>query len=139
MQFVTSLKVIRNRQPNYGICFHILFHQRFVCVSLSDSVQIFFLFIVSVLVYVVPSSLSFTIEILRLFMLIGHRDCSVCVLIAQSCLTLCNPTDCSSPGSSVHGILQARTLEEVATSFSRDCCIYPNSSFSPKHTGKLIS
>ena len=34
-----------------------------------------------------------------------------CVLAAQSCLTLCNPTDCSSPGSSVHGILQARILE----------------------------
>ena len=32
----------------------------------------------------------------------------------QSCLTLCNPMDCSPPGSSVHGILQARTLEWVA-------------------------
>ena len=31
----------------------------------------------------------------------------------QSCLTLCNPMDCSPPGSSVHGILQARTLEWV--------------------------
>ena len=29
----------------------------------------------------------------------------------QSCLTLCNPMDCSPPGSSVHGILQARILE----------------------------
>ena len=34
-------------------------------------------------------------------------------------LTLCDPTDCSPPGSSVHGILQARTLEWVAISFSR--------------------
>ena len=41
------------------------------------------------------------------------------VLVAQSCLTLCNPTDCSSPGSSVHGILQARILERVAIPFSR--------------------
>ena len=32
----------------------------------------------------------------------------------QSCLTLCNPMDCSLPGSSVHGILQARVLEWVA-------------------------
>ena len=32
----------------------------------------------------------------------------VCVLVAQSCPTLCNPMDCSPPGSSVHGILQAR-------------------------------
>ena len=30
---------------------------------------------------------------------------------AQSCLTLCGPTGCSPPGSSVHGILQMRTLE----------------------------
>ena len=33
------------------------------------------------------------------------------VLIAQSCLILCHPTDCSPPGSSVHGILQARILD----------------------------
>ena len=37
----------------------------------------------------------------------------------QSCLTLCNPMDYSPPGSSVHGILQARILEWVATSYSR--------------------
>ena len=34
-----------------------------------------------------------------------------CVLVAQSCLILCNTMDCSPSGSSVHGILQARTLE----------------------------
>ena len=37
----------------------------------------------------------------------------------QSCLTLCDPMDCSPPGSSVHGIFQARTPEWVAISFSR--------------------
>ena len=36
----------------------------------------------------------------------------------QSCLSLCDPIDSSSPGSAVHGILQARTLEWVAISFS---------------------
>ena len=35
------------------------------------------------------------------------------VLVAQSCLTLCDPMDCSLLGSSVHGILQARILEWV--------------------------
>ena len=40
------------------------------------------------------------------------------VLVTQSCLTLCNPMDCSLPGSSVHGILQARILKCVAISFS---------------------
>ena len=38
---------------------------------------------------------------------------------AQSCSTLCDPVDCSPPGSSVHEILQARVLEWVAISFSR--------------------
>ena len=43
-----------------------------------------------------------------------------CVLKSlQSCPTLCDPMDCSPPGSSVHGILRARTLEWVAISFSR--------------------
>ena len=39
--------------------------------------------------------------------------------IAQSCLTLCNPMDCSLPGSSVHGTFEARVLEWGATAFSR--------------------
>ena len=47
------------------------------------------------------------------------KTATVCVLLAQSCLTLCNPMDCSSPGSFVHGILQARTLEWVAIPYSR--------------------
>ena len=38
---------------------------------------------------------------------------------AQSCLTFCGPVHCSTPGSSVHGILQARILERVAISDSR--------------------
>ena len=39
--------------------------------------------------------------------------------VAQLCLTLCNPMDCSLPGSSVCGILLARILEWVAIPFSR--------------------
>ena len=38
--------------------------------------------------------------------------------VAQSCLTLCDPTDCSLPGSSVHGISQARALEWGTIAFS---------------------
>ena len=41
------------------------------------------------------------------------------MLVAQSCLTLWEPMECSLPGSSVHGILKARILEWVAISFSR--------------------
>ena len=43
----------------------------------------------------------------------------VVVLVAQLCLTLFDPMDRSRPGSSVHGILQARILEWVAIPFSR--------------------
>ena len=43
----------------------------------------------------------------------------LCVFVAQSCLTLCNPMDSSLPGSSAHGIFQARMLEWVAISYSR--------------------
>ena len=41
------------------------------------------------------------------------------MLVTQSCPTLCDPIDCIPPGSSVHGILQARILEWVAMPFSR--------------------
>ena len=46
------------------------------------------------------------------------------VLVTQLCLTLCDPMDCSLPGSPVHGILQARILEWVAVPFSTDLRIY---------------
>ena len=49
----------------------------------------------------------------------GHIYIYICMLVIQSCLTLCDPMDCSPPSSSVHGILQARILEWVAISFSR--------------------
>ena len=38
--------------------------------------------------------------------------------VAQSCLTLCDPMDCSLPGSSIHRIFQARVLEWGAIAFS---------------------
>ena len=53
-----------------------------------------------------------------------HSSCSIftlyrskCVLVIQLCPTLCNPMDCSPPGSSVHEIFQASILEWVAISF----------------------
>ena len=48
-----------------------------------------------------------------------HWKYKVKVLVAQYCLTLCDPMDCSLPGSSLHEILQARILEWVAIPFSR--------------------
>ena len=49
-----------------------------------------------------------------------HIILIMCVCICTlSCLALCNPVDCSPPGSSVHGVSQARILEWVARLFSR--------------------
>ena len=45
--------------------------------------------------------------------------CLLACSVTQSCLTLCNPMDCNLPGSSVHGILQARILQLVAICSSR--------------------
>ena len=44
------------------------------------------------------------------------------VLVTRLCLTVCDPMECSPPGSSVHGILQAKILEWVAIPFSRGSC-----------------
>ena len=49
---------------------------------------------------------------------LSHFILSCCVLVAQSCPTLFDPMDYSPPGSSIHGILQARVLEWVAIAFS---------------------
>ena len=43
----------------------------------------------------------------------------MCVLVIQSCLTVCNTIDCSPPGSSACGILQEKILEWVVISFSK--------------------
>ena len=50
----------------------------------------------------------------------GGIDMKYEVLVVQSCPTLCDPMGCKLPGSSVHGILQARILEFVAIPFSRE-------------------
>ena len=49
---------------------------------------------------------------------VGFGEEWMCSVI-QSCLTLCDPMDCSLSGSSIHGILQARILEWIAIPFSR--------------------
>ena len=51
--------------------------------------------------------------------MVNEASLSKSLLLAQLCPTLCDPVDCSPPGSSVRGILQARILEWVAISFSR--------------------
>ena len=63
-------------------------------------------------------------------LLLIYTSCTQC---AQSCLTLCDSMDCSPPGSSVHGISQARILEWVAISFSS------RSSWLKDQTASLVS
>ena len=49
---------------------------------------------------------------------IKHKTAYMCAESLQLCPALCNPVDCSLPGCSVHGILQARILEWVSTKLS---------------------
>ena len=49
--------------------------------------------------------------------------------VTQSCLTPSDPMDCSPPGSSIHGICQARVLEWVAIAFSILVSIQPDRAF----------
>ena len=67
----------------------------------------------------------------------------VCVhSVIQLCLTLCDPRDCSPPGSSVHGISQARILEWVVISSSRGSFrpkIEPMSPASPALESKFFT
>ena len=66
--------------------------------------------------------------------------CGVCVRVhavsLQSCLTLCEATDCSPPSSAVHGILQARILEWVACPPPRDL---PDPGIEPESPMSLVS
>ena len=66
-----------------------------------------------------PFRLLHNVEQSSLCYRIGSCWLEVKVLVAPSCLTPCDPMDWNPPGSSVHGILQARILEWVAISFSR--------------------
>ena len=54
--------------------------------------------------------------------------------LLQSCLPLCDPMDCNPPGSSIHGIVQARILEWLAISFSRGSS-QPRNQTQVSHTG----
>ena len=58
-------------------------------------------------------SLAHISQILRLIVFHVFTSLELPLLVAQSCPTLCDPVDCSPPGFSVHGILQARALEWV--------------------------
>ena len=62
----------------------------------------------------------------------GNQEKVKEVKVTQSCLTLCDPMDCSLPGSSVHGIFQARVLEWVAKAMVFPVVIYGCESWTVK-------
>ena len=59
------------------------------------------------------------LQLLGVIYIVLYMQLYGCVVVTQSCPTLCNSMDYSSSGSSVHGILQARMLEWAAIPFSR--------------------
>ena len=79
----------------------------------------------------IPASASVSVRLLSLCLCVFTWHSPRCISspflvrtqseseVAQSCPTLCDPTDCSPPGSSIHGVLQARVLEWGAIAFSQ--------------------
>ena len=61
------------------------------------------------------------------------------MLVAQLCPTLCDVMDCSPPGSSVHGILQARILEWVAMCASKGSSLTQGSNLSLLHCSRFFT
>ena len=68
-----------------------------------------FILVILVVINTIPSFLWFNFNLFRIWCGLKKEGD-----VAQPCQTLCDPVDCSLPGSSVHGILQARILEWVA-------------------------
>ena len=60
------------------------------------------------------------------------------VKVTQLCLTLCDPMDCSLPGSSVNEILQARIMEWVAVPFSRGIFLTQGLKPGLQHCGQIL-
>ena len=60
------------------------------------------------------------------------------MLVTQYCLTLCDPADCSPPGSSVHGNLQTRILEWVSHSFHQGIFMTQGSNPSLPHCRQIL-
>ena len=62
---------------------------------------------------------NLTFKILIIFFKLYKLFILYCVLVVQSCPTLCDPMDCSLPDFYAHGILQARILDWIAIPFTR--------------------
>ena len=92
-------------------CQHVLFHR------LLPPFSSFYTFVKHLLNICTRGVFVFVFVLTILF----RYDAAAAAKLHQSCVTLCDPTDGSPPGSSVPGILQAKTLTWVAISFSNAC------------------
>ena len=68
---------------------------------------------------ILPHTSKPLLQVSGMMLVRGICLCIAVCLVAKSCPTLCDPVDCSSPGFSVHGILQGRKLGRVAMPSSR--------------------
>jgi len=107
----------------------------FILMSLANGLSIYIIFsrkqLLVLLIFTVISFIYFSFISALIYMLsfynfgfFSFSSCFICkvcccCLVTQLCPTVCNPMVCSPPGSSVHGILQARILECIAIFFSR--------------------
>ena len=103
----------------YSCCFWCDFHSyAFIILNFFQMLlQVIFYFLLIFHTPIFDCLISF-LSLLKKPKFSFFKNGEMCVC-AQSYLTLCDTMDCSLPGSSVHGILQARILEWVAISFSR--------------------
>ena len=109
---VKNPKSWKNFHDQEGCLFSLV---SFLLLSLPPSLHSSAHFFPSLLV----SFLSPSRHFLNIFQVHTHTHTHTHTEVSQSRLTLCNPVDCSPPGSSVHGIFQAWIVEWVAVSFSR--------------------
>ena len=106
--------------PNLKTCFMmtLVLHKVIFphnCIYFYRQYQLFKEYLVEVPIYIIELFVW-----IKSSLRVSHGLCSeVLVLSCSSYPTLCDPMDCSLPGSFVHGIFQARILEWVAISFSR--------------------
>ena len=107
LKHFTIEKYFENRCFDHSVCFHVTTERSSKCQE--------------VLKYQVPSLALdiFRVQIYSFLSKWSHVCVRVCAKSLQSCLTLCDPVDCSLPGCSAHGIFQAGILQWVAISYSR--------------------
>ena len=122
---------IWNTHPSSGLYRGDPLNQLTIIICLSQTLALFHCMTFS----------TFKIKIcyVDIWLYLSFINCSCCCSVGKLCLTLCDPMDCSPPGSSVHGIFQARILEWVAISSSRGSSQPRDPTPSPALAGRFFT